>query len=163
MDRTTSRHWDPETARTIIDRRRGEPGAMLPILHDLQATFGYVDRDAVPMIAEALALSRAEVHGVMTFYHDFRSEPAGRTVVRVCRAEACQSMGCQDLIDHAEQRHGAALGETTPDGELTVEEVFCLGNCALSPAVMVDGALHGRVTPDKLDALIARARKGRLA
>jgi formate dehydrogenase subunit gamma len=115
------------------------------------------------MIADALNLSRAEVHGVMTFYHDFRSEPAGRTVVRICMAEACQSMGCRDLAAHAERRHGVALGDTSADRELTVEEVFCLGNCALSPAVMIDGALFGRVTPERFDDLVAAARDGRLA
>lgn len=153
------RHWDAAEARTIIARRRDEPGALLPILHDLQETFGYVDRSALPDIADALNLSRAEVHGVVTFYHDFRSEPAGRTVVKICRGEACQAMGCRGLVQHVERRHGVELGDTTPDGALTVEEVFCLGNCALGPAAVVDGAIQGRVTPATLDRLIEASRR----
>ena len=152
------RAWDADAARHIIESRRLEPGAMLPILHELQDEFGYVDQSALPVIADVLNVSRAEVHGVVTFYHDFRMQPAGRRVIKICRAESCQAMGCQDLIDHVEHRHGIALGETTADGDLTIDEVFCLGNCALSPAVMVDGDLIGRVTPAKLDALIAAAR-----
>ncbi|KPL51351.1 hypothetical protein ABB55_03185 [Prosthecomicrobium hirschii] len=150
--------WDPAVASRIIEARRQEPGAMLPILHELQETFGYVDRAALPLIADALNLSRAEVHGVVSFYHDFRSEPAGRTQVKICRGEACQAVGCRELVATAERRHGLTLGETSPAGDLTLEEVFCLGNCALGPAVQVDGELHGRVTPDVLDALIAMSR-----
>lgn len=156
-----ARAWDQATALTIIDSHRAEPGALLPIFHALQDTFGYVDREALPLIAEALNISRAEVHGVMSFYHDFRDEPAGRTVIKICRAEACQSVGCQGLVDHVDARHGITLGETTADGAVTVEEVFCLGNCALGPSAMVDGKPLGRMTREKLDHLIAAARTGR--
>lgn len=151
--------WDPGLAREIVGSLAAEPGALLPIFHRLQETFGYVHREALPIIADALNISRAEVHGVMTFYHDFRAEPAGRTVVKICRAEACQALGCRGLVDHVERRHGVELGETTADGELTVEEVFCLGNCALGPAVMVDGELHGRVDAATLDALVEASRR----
>lgn len=149
--------WNEATARAIIEARRDEAGSLLPILHDLQHAFGYVDDTAIPVIATTLNISRAEVHGVITFYHDFRHAPAGRTVVKVCRAEACQSMGCQSLIDHLETKHGLELGKTSADGSVTVEEVFCLGNCALSPAILVDEDLVGRVTTADLDAIIQDA------
>ena len=159
MHASRPRDWDPTIAQSIIDRRRDEAGAMLPILHDLQEAFGYVDGDALPLIADALNVSRAEVHGVITFYHDFRRQPAGRTVVKICRGEACQACGCRSLVSHVEQRHGVELGATTADGELTVEEIFCLGNCALGPAVLVDGDLHGRVDAAGLDRLIEDSRR----
>lgn len=136
----------------------GEPGALLPIFHRIQDRLGYVPQDALPEIAQALNLSRAEVHGVMSFYHDFRTVPAGRCVVKVCRAEACQAMGANALVRHAEQRIGTPLGSTCADGSITLEATYCLGNCALSPAVMVDGALKGRVTPERFDALLDAAQ-----
>jgi formate dehydrogenase subunit gamma len=132
----------------------GEPGALMPILRRLQERLGCIPEVEVPAIAQALNLSRAEVHGVISFYHEFRREPAGRHTVRICQAEACQSMGAQALTAHAQQRAGVELKATTADGRLTVEPVYCLGNCACSPAVMVDGRLYGRVTAEKLDALI---------
>ena len=147
--------WDDAQAAAIIRARSGEKGAMLPILHDLQHAFGYVDSAAVPMIAEALNVSRAEVHGVITYYHDFRSAPAGRHVLKICKAESCQAIGCRDLIAHVEHKHGLELGQTAADGSITVEEVFCLGNCALSPAVLYDGELVGNVSKSDLDDLIA--------
>ena len=150
-----ARPWNEDEARAIIAEHRHLAGATLPILHALQAHFGYVDRAATPIVAEVLNLTRAEVHGVLTFYHDFRSEPAGRHVLKVCRAEACQSMGCETLVDHLRDRLGIDIGGTTADGRFTVEPVYCLGNCALSPAILLDGELHGRVTPDRADRLIA--------
>ncbi|MGE0095427.1 MAG: formate dehydrogenase subunit gamma [Alphaproteobacteria bacterium] len=145
--------WQPEIAKALIDERRAMPGAVIPILHALQDCFGYVDKAAVPMIAEALNLTRAEVHGVITFYHDFRSAPPGRHVVKVCRAESCQSMGCDSLIAHIENKVGATLKHTAADGSVTLEPVYCLGNCALSPALMWNGELHGRMTSQKFDRL----------
>jgi formate dehydrogenase subunit gamma len=153
--------WDPEVARTLISERQALPGALLPILHALQERFGYVDPAAVPLIADALNLSRAEVHGVITFYHDFRSTPPGRHVVRICRAEACQSMGADALVAHAKRRLGVDFHGTTADGAVTLEQVFCLGNCALSPAVMVDEELHGRVDPAGFDRLVAETASER--
>ena len=153
------RTWNAEEAREIIDRHRDLPGAMLPVLHALQDAFGYLDGAAIPLVADALNVSRAEVHGVISFYHDYRTEPAGRLVLKVCRAEACQSMGCNALVEHLEKSLGVALGGTTKDGAVTLEPVYCLGNCALSPALMLDGKLHGRVTPARADRLLAEARR----
>lgn len=149
--------WNAETAAALIDERRAMPGALLPMLHALQDEFGYIDQAAVPLLAEALNLSRAEVHGVITFYHDFRREPPGRHVVKVCRAEACQSMGADGLVAHAKAKLGVDFHHTTPDGRFTLEQVFCLGNCALSPAVMIDGDLHGRVDAAGFDRLMQEA------
>jgi formate dehydrogenase subunit gamma len=135
-----------------------EPGALLPILHDVQDVLGYIPTDVVPVIAEGLNLSRAEVHGVVTYYHHFRDHPPGRKVLQICRAEACQSMGADALIDHARQHLQCELHGTTADGALTLEPVFCLGLCASSPAVMLGDDVHARMTPAKLDALVAEAR-----
>jgi formate dehydrogenase subunit gamma len=152
--------FDPVTARDVIDGLKHLPGATLPILHALQERFGYVDAAAVPLIAHALNLSRAEIHGVVSFYHDFRAAPAGAHVIKLCRAEACQSMGCRALETHAEARLGVAMGGTRADGRATLEAVYCLGNCALSPAVMIDGELHGRVDARRFDELMAEIGVG---
>jgi len=153
------RAWDVDRARARIGELEQLPGALLPILHALQEEFGYLDPEATPLIASALNLSRAEVHGVISFYHDFRQSPRGQHLLRICRAESCQSMGCDALIEHVERRCGIKLGETTPDGSLTVEPVFCLGNCALSPAVMMDGEPYGKVSAGIADFLIDSARR----
>jgi formate dehydrogenase subunit gamma len=146
---------DPGRVRELVDRHGGRPGALLPILHDVQRQFGYVPDEAVPVIAKALNLSRAEVHGVITFYHWFRRKPGGRQVLYVCRAEACQAMGARELENHAKARLQVDFHETTADGRFTLEPIYCLGNCACSPAVMIDEDVHGRVTPEKFDELIA--------
>jgi formate dehydrogenase subunit gamma len=130
------------------------PGALLPILHAIQERLGYVPPAAVPSIARALNLSQAEVHGVITFYHDFRSKPPGRHVLKLCRAESCQAMGCERLEQRLQQQHGISMHETSADGRLTVEPVYCLGNCALSPALLLDGELQGRVSEQRLDELL---------
>lgn len=150
--------WDRASAQAIIERLQGLPGACLPILHALQDQFGYIHREAIPMIADALVLSRAEVLGVIEFYHDFRQEPPGRHTLRVCRAEACQSMGCEALVGHLRSRLGIDMDETTPDGSLTLKTVYCLGNCALSPAVLLDDHLYGRVSPQRADELLDQVR-----
>ena len=147
--------WNPERAIAIIGESQDLPGALLPILHALQESFGYIHDEAIPLIARSLNISIAEVHGVVSFYSDFRRTQPGRRILRVCRAEACQAMGCDKLIGHIENRLGISMGQTTPGGEFTLEPVFCLGNCALSPALMLDGQLHGRVTPAKADRLLA--------
>jgi formate dehydrogenase subunit gamma len=144
------------TARAICARHGNDPAALIEILHDLQDIEGFVPEAALPVIAEALNIGKAEVHGVVSFYHDFRNAPAGRVVVKLCRAEACQSMGASALIDRILARHGAALGETDRRG-VTVEAVYCLGNCALAPAAMVGRRLVGRVSEARLDAAIAEA------
>ena len=146
-------------ARGALDRllaaQRDRPGALLPVLHAIQDAAGHVPSEAIPAIARALRLSRAEVHGVITFYPHFRRHPPGRHVVQICQAEACQSMGAVALTAHAEKRLGAKLHETSADRAFTVEAVYCLGNCALSPAIMIDGALHGRLTPSRFDQIVA--------
>ena len=128
---------------------------LLPILHALQDRLGHIPAEAVPRIAKALNLSRAEVHGVVTFYHDFRTTPRGEHSVRVCLGEACQAIGAQPLREHAETKLTVALGGTTTDQKVTLEPTYCFGNCACGPSVMVDGTLHGRVTADRFDALVA--------
>lgn len=148
--------WDDARAAVILARHMASKGAMLPILHDIQEAFGCVPDQAVPAIAHALNLSRAEVHGVVTFYHDYRHAPAGRHVLKLCQAEACQSMGCRDLAAHARDVLGAALGQTTADGRVTVEPVYCLGLCAVAPSAMLDGKVCGRMTPAKLDRMLER-------
>jgi formate dehydrogenase subunit gamma len=145
-------------AREIALRYGNRPDALLEILHNLQEDLGFIPESALPALAKALNLSRAEVHGVVTFYHDFRREPAGRHVIKVCRAEACQSMGGNELVGMIERYLQVKLGQTTADGAITVEAVYCLGNCALSPALMVDGKLVGRVDPAKFEKIVAECR-----
>ena len=150
---------EAETLDRLIAAHRDQPGGLLPLLHAVQEAFGYVDDAAVPAIAKALSLSRAEVHGVLTFYHDFRRQPAGRHVLRLCRAESCQSMGSEALAEGLKRRLGIEFGDTTPDGRITLESVYCLGNCALSPAAMLDGRLHGRLDERRLDGLLAATER----
>jgi formate dehydrogenase subunit gamma len=145
-------------AREIALRYGNRPDSLLEILHDLQEELGFVPEAALPALAKALNLSRAEVHGVVTFYHDFRREPAGRHVIKVCRAEACQSMRGNELAAMIERYLQVKMGQTTADGAITVEAVYCLGNCALSPAIMVDGKLVGRVDPAKFEKIVAECR-----
>jgi formate dehydrogenase subunit gamma len=149
--------WDGQTARAIVADKQAVPGALLPILHALQAYFGYIDRQAEPLIADILNLSRAEVHGVVTFYHDFRRTPPGRHVLKLCRAESCQACGSDALAARAEARLGIAFGDTTADGSLSLEPVYCLGLCSVSPSAMLDGKVVGRLDESKLDALLAEA------
>jgi formate dehydrogenase subunit gamma len=133
-------------------------GALLPILHGIQDALGYIPEDAVPLIAAELNLSRAEVHGVISFYHYFRHERPGRHRVHLCRAEACQSVGAAALEAHAKQSLGIDFHQTTADGAISLEPVYCLGNCSLGPSVMVDQQLQGRVSPQRFDELMAQAR-----
>lgn len=151
--------WDADTARGVIAPLAGEPGALLPMLHALQETFGYIPEPVEPMIAEALNISRAEVHGVVTFYHDFRHEPAGRHVLKLCQAEACQATGCDALAARAEEKLGIKMGETSRDGRVTLEPVYCLGLCSVSPSAMIDGRIVARIDEKKLDALLAEASR----
>lgn len=148
-----------ETVRRIVADLKDRPGPLIEVLHAIQAAVGYVPADAVPIVAEALNLSRAEVHGVVTFYHFFRETPPGKHTVHICRAEACQSMGANGLVAHAKKRLGVDFHETTRDGVFSLEQVFCLGNCALSPAAMIDGQLYGRVTPERFDQLVAEKKQ----
>ena len=147
------RAWDAGEARALIEARKAEKGAMLPILHDLQERFGYVDDEAVPVIAAALNVSKAEVVGVISFYHDFRRAPVEKPVLKLCRAEACQAAGCEDLVNHLERRHGLTIGGHS--GAVEVETVYCLGHCAVSPAAMLDGEPVAMLTADALDEMLA--------
>jgi formate dehydrogenase subunit gamma len=151
--------WDKEVALLRIREHLNREGPLLPILHALQQEFGYIDEAAEPLIAEALNITRAEVHGVVTFYHDFRRAPAGRHVLKLCRAEACQAAGGDPLAARAESRLGLALGSTTPDGSVTLEPVYCLGLCAVAPSAMLDGRVVARLDEGRLDALLAEAQQ----
>jgi formate dehydrogenase subunit gamma len=150
--------FDIELARELIDRRRSMPGAALPILHDLQHQFGYIDDAAIALLAEALNISRAEALGVVSFYHDFRRSPVNGRVLKICRAESCQAMGCEELLAHLESRHGILPDDPETGAGLHIETVYCLGNCALSPAALLDGEPIGRLDPDRLDAIVAGAK-----
>ncbi|PTX00702.1 formate dehydrogenase subunit gamma [Pararhodobacter aggregans] len=147
-----------ETLHEILNAHRGMEGALLPILHAVQEAFGHVPQEALPVIAKDLNITRAEAHGVMSFYHDFRENPAGRTVLKLCRAEACQSVGADALADHARGKLGIDWHETTADGAVTLEPIFCLGLCACGPAAMVNGKLVGRADVAKLDRILEGAR-----
>lgn len=138
----------------ILKAHRGLEGALLPILHAVQVEFGYVPQQVLPIIAKDLNISRAEVHGVVSFYHDYREQPAGRHVVKLCRAEACQAMGADAVAAHVQKSLGVDWHETTSDGAVTLDPVFCLGLCACGPAAMVDGKLLGRVDIARIDALL---------
>ncbi len=142
------------TIREIALAHAGRPGALLPLLHAIQDQAGYVPDTAVPVVAEVLNLSRAEVHGVISFYHLFRTEPPGARILYLCRAEACQAMGARALEAHAKDKLGVDFHQTTQDGRLSLEPIYCLGNCACSPAVMIDRAVYGRVSPERLDELL---------
>ncbi|MGD8809579.1 MAG: formate dehydrogenase subunit gamma [Gammaproteobacteria bacterium] len=145
---------DGRRIRAIVSGLADLPGALLPILHAIQKEFGYVPPESVEIVADTLNLSRAEVHGVITFYHFFRTSPPGERILFICRAEACQSMGAPALEDYARRKLGVDFHGTTQDGRFTLEPVYCLGNCACSPAVMIDDEVFGRVTPERLDEIL---------
>ena len=153
----STRELDPasrEHVERALHQYQGRPGSLLQILHAVQDAIGYVPRQAIALIAESLNLSRADVYGVVTFYHYFRQQPAGRQTIQLCQAEACRSMHCETLAEHVRQRLNIDFHGTTADGRFTLEPVYCLGNCACAPSMMLDRELHGRVTPDSFDALI---------
>ena len=151
--------WDETRGAEIIAEHASQEGATLVILHALQEAFGYVPEAAIPMVAQALSLSRAEVHGVFTFYHDFRHKPAGRHVLKLCRAEACQAAGGDALAARAEARLGVSLGSTTADDRVTLEPIYCLGLCATARSAMLDGRVVGRLDEKRLDALLTEAQR----
>ncbi|MCF7980870.1 MAG: formate dehydrogenase subunit gamma [Pseudomonadales bacterium] len=140
----------------IVEKLSSLEGPLLPILHAVQDYFGHVPKESVPVIAKSLNLSRAEVQGVISFYHGFREQPTGRYVLQICRAEACQAMGGRQLENHARQRLGIDFGETTEDGKVTLEPVYCLGNCACSPSVRVGDQVYARVDNERFDQLLAK-------
>jgi formate dehydrogenase subunit gamma len=142
----------------VINELKGLEGPLLPILHGLQEEFGYVPGESLPVIADALNLSRAEVHGVVTFYHDYRNHPAGRHVLKLCRAEACQSMGGDAIAAKMQQLLGIGFHETTKDGAVTLQPVYCLGLCACAPSAMLDGEVIGRLDAEKIEEIAAEVR-----
>jgi formate dehydrogenase subunit gamma len=144
--------------RAVVDAHIDDRGPLLPILHDLQEAMGYIHPDAIPVLAKELNISRADVFGVVTFYRDFRDREGGRCRVRICAAEACQSVGSDALARHARTSLGVEFGETTSDGAVLLDEVFCLGNCALGPAVQIDGVVYGRMDADSLDSILSEKR-----
>jgi len=147
------------TVSGALERHRDQAGALLPILHAVQDALGYIPEAAIPVIAQGLNQSHAEVYGTLSFYHHFRTRPGGRHVIYLCRAEACQSMGARELEGKVKKRLGIGFHETTADGAFTLEPVYCLGNCACAPSVMVDTTLHGRVDAERFDAILAETRE----
>lgn len=150
--------WSEERTVEIIAQHKALEGPLMPILHALQHAFGHVPQETVPVIARELNLSRAEVYGVVTFYHDFRPELPGKHVLKLCRAEACQAMGCDSLVERAESRLGVECGGTSADGRVTLEAVYCLGLCATAPSAMIDGRVVGRLNENRLDELLKEAQ-----
>jgi formate dehydrogenase subunit gamma len=150
---------DEQRILAIVERHRHRAGPLIEVLHEVQETFGCIPTGAVAVIARGLNLSRAEVHGVVTFYHHFRTRPPGRHVLQICRAESCQAAGGRAIEAHAKARLGIDFGQTTADGRVTLEAVYCLGLCACSPAAMLDDEVHGRVTRESLDAIVDAAAR----
>jgi formate dehydrogenase subunit gamma len=145
--------WDPVAAAAIIEAHAKLEGPMLPVLHGLQRAFGFISEDAMQLVAQRLNVTRAEVYGVVSFYHDFRTEPPGRHMLKICRAEACQAMDGERHAEALLERLGLDWGGTTPDGRLTVEPVYCLGLCACAPSALLDEEVHGRLDAKALEAL----------
>jgi formate dehydrogenase subunit gamma len=143
-----------ELVESVVNEHAKRVGPLMLVLHAVQDRLGYVPAEAISLIAASLNLSRAEVHGVMHFYHDFRSEPAGEHVIQVCRAEACQAMGGRALEAHAQKRLNTSFGKTSADGRFTLDPVYCLGNCACAPSIRINDDIHARVTPDRFDQLL---------
>ncbi|EON92499.1 formate dehydrogenase subunit gamma [Marinobacter lipolyticus SM19] len=153
MNKTTATDVQHMVHQIIADLNH-KPGALMPILHAIQDELGYIPSDSVPAIAEGLQITRAEVHGVISFYHDFRASAPGKHTIHICRAEACQARGCRALERHAQQTLGVDYHQTTLDGDITLEAAYCLGNCATGPSIRIGDDIHGRVTPARFDALI---------
>ena len=158
MSETKPSKYDAAIGEEILHQFESKPELLVQILHAFVERYGYVPPESIRQIAEALNLSRAEVHGVVSFYHDFRTEAPGKHVVKICQAEACQAMGSRALTAHAEKRLGVTLHQTSDDGEVTLDPIYCLGNCACSPAVMIDDKVYGRVDNQRLDDLIDACR-----
>lgn len=156
---STQNTFDMAAVESIIAQRKEMPGALLPILHDIQSAIGYIPSSTVPSIADSLNISRAEVHGVITYYHFFRQHPAGKHVVQICRAEACQARGCEDLASHAKELLGCDFHGTTDDGKFSLETVYCLGQCATGPTIQIDNDLYARVSKEKFNRLV-QAKRG---
>jgi formate dehydrogenase subunit gamma len=154
--------FDARAIDEIVARFADQPGALMLVLHAVNERLGYIPAEAVPVIAHALNLSRAEVHGVISFYHDFRTQRPGRKIIRVCRAESCQAMGAVALANHIQARLGINFGQTSDNGDFTLEPVYCLGNCACSPAIVVGDDIYGRVNPERFDEILSAVTPSRL-
>ena len=154
-----TRRIDEQTTSEIVKQFDAKPEMLVQILQAIVMRYGWVPEDTIRQLADAVNLSRADVYGVVTYYHDFRTEPPGEHIVKICQAEACQAMGSRTLTDHARRSLGAALHETNED--VTLEPVYCLGNCACAPAVMIDGKTHGRVNADRFDELVGAMKESR--
>jgi len=152
-----------ELAREICAQHGDRPDELLEIFHAIQHRLGYVPEQVLPVLANALNRSRAEIYGVLTFYHEFRRTPGGRHTIKICRAEACQAMHTQSLCQHAQDKLGVQFGETTADGQFNLEAVYCLGNCALSPAMMIDNDLFGCVDKERFDSILTDLDRGAAA
>lgn len=150
--------WNVEGVMTIVETMKCKAGALLPILHAIQDKLGFIPAESLPLIAEGLNLSRAEVHGVVSFYHYFRTKPSGNHIVQICRAESCQAMGSRTLESHAKQVLNIDYQQTTAEGDITLEPVYCLGNCACSPAIRINDEVHSHVDPKKFDQLVSSLR-----
>ena len=148
-----------DKAASIINDFKNLKGGLLECLHGLQHYFGYVPQETIDVMADAFNLSRAEVHGVISYYHDFKNSPQGRRLVRVCQAEACQAMGSSTLTEHMKQKLGLDMGQTDDQGDYTLDAVYCFGNCALSPNIEIDGKLYGRASIEKFDAIINKGEQ----
>ena len=149
-----------DTVTSICADHGNQPAALIEILHQIQLDLSFVPDEAISAIAQALNLSRAEVHGVVSFYHDFRRQPPGRHIIRFCRAEACQARGCEAVAGHAESSLNTKFGTTTEDGEFTLNAVYCLGNCALGPSLLIGDDLYGRVDTNRFDEIVSERRGG---
>jgi len=162
MSKTENRvnPWDADTARDIIEKLKSMPGALLPILNRLQDEFGYIAKETIPILAEELNVSLAEVQGTISFYHGYRDKAPGEHIIRICRAESCQANNSKDLIEHTKDKLGIDFAETSSDNKYTLEPVYCLGNCACGPSIEIDKKLYGRMTPDKFDDLLEDINKG---
>ena len=159
MSQTQEKDVLSTRVKEIIGRSSDLEGPLLPILHDVQNELGHIPPEALPLIADALNISNAEVHGVVSFYHDFRQQPAGRHVLKLCRAESCQSMGSEGIAASLQTLLGAEMGETSADGAVTIEAVYCLGLCSCAPAAMLDGVPIGRLDDEKIIDIIDRVRR----
>jgi formate dehydrogenase subunit gamma len=155
----TAAIWDVVAVRHIIDTQKSAPGALLPILHSIQDLVGHIPSDAVPLIADGLNISRAEVHGTISYYRHFHDHPVGKHLVQVCRAEACQARGSKTLEAHVKSALGCDYHQTTRDGAVTLEPAYCLGLCSVGPNIVIGDEYHARVTPEKFDALMASAQQ----
>ena len=148
--------YDASIASEIINNFGAKPEMLVQILHAFVDRYTFISDEAIRQLADELNLSRADVHGVVSFYHDFRTRAPGKRIVKICQAEACQAMGSRELTDYAEEKLGIAMHQTSEDGEITLEPIYCLGNCACSPAVMIDNEVYGRVNSERLDSLLDR-------